>query len=86
MKGDGSLTMFIIVMIIAYVVNPILGTFLGGIAGWAVGIVYGDHLELTMMNLGLVPGTWAIGNHNFFWDLGCLLGFVGGFFKGFGKP
>jgi ABC-type dipeptide/oligopeptide/nickel transport system permease component len=71
----------VVVAFIAYVVNPIVGTFLGGVAGWAVGQLYGDHLIRAFASLGgqfpifASPLEW--------WDVGCLLGFIGGFFKGF---
>lgn len=50
----------------------ILGTMMGGVAGWVVGLVFND----TMLALKDFLGTDAT---NF--QVGAALGFVGGFFR-----
>jgi hypothetical protein len=51
----------------------ILGTLLGGIAGWIVGLFF----QGTILGIAAQIG---IKNVSMF-DLGCFLGFVGGFLK-----
>lgn len=51
----------------------IFGAFLGGVAGWIVGIFFGE----TILNIAAQIG---IKNVTMF-QLGCFLGFVGGFLK-----
>lgn len=51
----------------------IMGTFLGGVAGWVVGLVFGDTI------LGIAG---QLGMHNItMFQLGSFLGFIGGFLK-----
>lgn len=51
----------------------IIGTFFGGLAGWTVGLVFGDTI------LGIAA---QLGIHNVtMFQLGCFLGFFGGFLK-----
>lgn len=51
----------------------ILGTLFGALAGWTVGLVFDGTLSKLATMLG-VPGTPP-------WQLGAMLGFVGGFFR-----
>ncbi len=51
----------------------ILGTLMGGLAGWVVGLVFSDTI------LGIAA---QIGIHGVtMFQLGCFLGFIGGFLK-----
>lgn len=51
----------------------ILGTFLGGVAGWIVGLAFADTI------LGILA---QIGVHNVtMFQFGAFMGFVGGFLK-----
>ena len=50
----------------------ILGTLIGGVIGWTVGLVFDDTLAALKTALGL-----SVTN----FQLGAMLGFVGGFFK-----
>ena len=50
----------------------ILGTLMGGFAGWVVGLVFVDTIASLKQFLGL-----AVTN----FELGAMLGFVGGFFR-----
>lgn len=51
----------------------IFGTLLGGIAGWTVGLVFGDTILGIAGQLGLRGITM--------FQFGCFLGFIGGFLK-----
>ena len=51
----------------------ILGTLLGGIAGWIVGCFFGDTILGIVSQLGIKGITM--------FQLGCFLGFIGGFLK-----
>ena len=51
----------------------ILGTLFGGIAGWIVGLVFGDTILGIAGQLGIKSVTM--------FQLGAFLGFVGGFLK-----
>ena len=51
----------------------ILGTLMGGIAGWVVGLIFGDTI------LGIAS---QLGIHNVtMFQLGSFMGFMGGFLK-----
>lgn len=51
----------------------ILGTFLGAVAGWIVGLVFGDTI------LGILS---QFGVHNVtMWQFGAFMGFAGSFLK-----
>ncbi len=50
----------------------ILGTLMGGVAGWAVGMVFTDTIAALKQALGVVVTDF---------ELGAMLGFVGGFFR-----
>jgi hypothetical protein len=54
-------------------IGVLLGTMFGALAGWVVGLVFDQTLARVAMMLG-VPGTPA-------WQLGAMLGFLGGFFR-----
>lgn len=54
-------------------VMTIFGTAFGAIAGWVVGLFFGD----TILN---IAGQLGIHNTSM-WQLGAFLGFVGGFMK-----
>ena len=51
----------------------ILGTLFGSVAGWTVGLVFGDTILGIASQLGIKNVTM--------WQLGGFLGFVGGFLK-----
>jgi hypothetical protein len=51
----------------------ILSTFMGGVAGWMVGLVFGD----TILGVAAQLGIHGIS----MFQLGVFLGFVGGFLK-----
>ena len=51
----------------------IFGTLLGGIAGWIVGIFFGDTILGIAQQIGIKNITM--------FQLGCFLGFIGGFLK-----
>lgn len=51
----------------------ILGTLFGALAGWIVGLVFGDTILLIAAKLG-IDGIAM-------WQFGAFLGFVGGFLK-----
>ena len=51
----------------------IIGTLMGGVAGWTVGLVFVDTMAALKNALGL-----SVTN----FELGAMLGFVGGFFRG----
>lgn len=51
----------------------ILGTFAGGCSGWIVGLVFGETILDIAGQLGIHGVTM--------FQLGCFLGFVGGFLK-----
>lgn len=51
----------------------IFGTLLGGLAGWIVGFFFGDTILAIASQLGIKSVTM--------FQLGCFLGFVGGFLK-----
>jgi hypothetical protein len=51
----------------------IFGTLIGGLAGWVVGFVFGDIILNIAGQLGVHGVTM--------FQLGCFLGFVGGFLK-----
>ena len=55
-------------------VLPLLGSFFGAVCGWFVGLVFGDTILGIAAQLGIRGITM--------WQLGCFLGFVGGFFRG----
>jgi membrane protein YqaA with SNARE-associated domain len=55
------------------VLLALLGTIFGAIGGWIVGLFFDETLAKLAMAIGL-EGTPA-------WQLGAMLGFVGGFFK-----
>lgn len=50
----------------------LLGTFVGAVAGWAVGIIFSETTEAWLLHLNLPFQLW---------EVGALLGFVGAFFK-----
>lgn len=51
----------------------IFGTLMGGLAGWTVGLVFGDTILGIASQVGIKGVTM--------FQLGCFLGFVGGFLK-----
>lgn len=51
----------------------ILGTLMGGLAGWTVGLVFGDTILGIFAQLGIKGVTM--------FQIGAFLGFVGGFLK-----
>ena len=51
----------------------IIGTLMGGVAGWTVGLVFVDIMAELKSALGLDVTNF---------ELGAMLGFVGGFFRG----
>lgn len=51
----------------------IFGTLLGGFAGWLVGVFFGDTILGIASQLGVKGVTM--------FQLGCFLGFIGGFLK-----
>jgi hypothetical protein len=53
-------------------VMPLFGIGFGAFAGWIAGLFYGHTLHLLAHRLGLDVEPW---------QLGAMLGFVGGFFK-----
>lgn len=55
------------------VIVAVLGTVFGAIGGWIVGLMFDETLAKLATAIGL-EGTPA-------WQLGAMLGFVGGFFK-----
>lgn len=50
----------------------LIGTVMGALAGWIVGLVFPETLGLLakMLNVDAAP-----------WQLGAILGFIGGFFR-----
>ena len=50
----------------------ILGTLMGGVAGWTVGLVFTDTIAALKLALGLAVTDF---------ELGAMLGFVGAFFR-----
>jgi hypothetical protein len=50
----------------------VLGTLLGAIAGWTVGLFFGDTILGVLSQLGV---------HSTMWQFGAFMGFVGGFLK-----
>jgi CBS-domain-containing membrane protein len=51
----------------------IFGTLLGGVAGWTVGLIFGDTILAIASQFGLHGITM--------FQLGCFLGFIGSFLK-----
>lgn len=62
-----------VVTVTAVFVAVILGALIGASVGWIVGLVFPGTLALLAEALG-IPGAAA-------WQLGVILGFVGGFLK-----
>lgn len=53
-------------------IGPLLGIGFGAFAGWVAGLFYPNTLHLLAQRMGLAVEPW---------QLGAMLGFVGGFFK-----
>jgi hypothetical protein len=51
----------------------IMSTFLGGLAGWTVGLIFGETILGIFAQIGIKGATM--------FQIGCFLGFVGGFLK-----
>lgn len=51
----------------------ILTTFFGGVAGWITGLFFEDEILKVLASTGIEGVTM--------WEIGCFLGFFGGFFK-----
>jgi hypothetical protein len=60
------------------IVLPGLSAAFGAFAGWTVGLVFGDTMRAGQIALGIKPPLEP-------WQIGALLGFVGGFFNGGGR-
>lgn len=65
--------MFVLALGLVFMV-VMLGSLFGAAAGLVVGIVFDDTMRLMAHMLG-VPTAAP-------WQLGCMLGFIGGFFRG----
>lgn len=55
--------------------TPVIGVALGALAGWVVGLFFGTTILGTLSHFGVNTSDLAM------WELGAMLGFVGGFFK-----
>ncbi len=61
-----------VLVIGALFLTIILGTLMGGVAGWTIGLVFTDTIAALKQALGLAVTDF---------ELGAMLGFVGGFFR-----
>lgn len=52
---------------------PMLGAIFGAFCGWVVGFIFDEPILKILDKLGV--------NDVKMWEIGCFLGFVGGFFK-----
>lgn len=69
----GALAALFVALALFFVI--ILGTFMGGIAGWVVGLVFSETIMTTLDAFGVETFEMTM------WQLGATLGFVSGFFK-----
>lgn len=62
----------IVLVAVAIFVGPLVGCFVGAFCGWIVGLVFDE----SMAQLAKALGTTA-----YPYQIGAMLGFVGGFFR-----
>lgn len=62
-------------IVIIFLLFPLIGSLVGAFAGWVVGLFFEDTILSTLARFGVDTGGLAM------WQLGCTLGFIGGFFK-----
>lgn len=59
--------------------SPIIGVFTGALAGYLVGLVFTDSVMHSLNAFGVDTNNLTM------WQLGAMLGFIGGFFRIFQK-
>lgn len=69
----GTLAAFFVVLALFIVI--ILGTLMGGVAGWVVGLLFTDAIMGTLDAFGVETFEMTM------WEFGATLGFISGFFK-----
>ena len=67
-----SLIVFLAVVGLLFLA-PLLGALFGAFAGWVVGLMFSDTILTFFSQLGITGFEM--------WQIGLVLGFVGGFFK-----
>lgn len=73
-NNAAAITLAILGLLAAFFLAPLLGIAVGAFAGWVVGLVFPETIGIlaTIMTGGVTMPAWQVG---------AILGFVGGFFK-----